>query len=480
MRIVNGQPRLISPPTLQRPFERPDTATAFERPTLTPNDWVTRSRSRASSRTSFSPKRSLSSRQPGRLQISAPYNFQHHTETSYIREPPKVVVRPEPKLRPLELSIYLPGNRLSPLPEFGPEGLEHKLPHMRSESALSFRVPRKPVLPTVVERQSMSTEELLNALVDDLPNPTPRTRLRSNTEPAAYERVKSALLEKIELDKKLKEIDERIERQSIYLASRPGSRASRADSRLDYGYGRPASRASRVESRLERRESIYSESTGMPALPTTQLHLHLHLHDILTTSPEPMPPLIPERVLPHADRRPQTAPARPRRHKSTDSSIRPPPLLKERPLPPPLPLVLQTPSLPPRRKSLSRVSSWLFPSTSPNQQTHFRHMSIESITNTPKPVTSREGFYQCIEVQEVESPQSLVSSVSSVASGDDATSWSSPSLSGGVRISGDSKRGGGSAGGRTFGGAEKEEEAAWSMGFGNGNGNGRQCVGVAF
>ncbi|PQE33259.1 acid phosphatase protein [Rutstroemia sp. NJR-2017a WRK4] len=453
MRIVNGQPKLISPPTLQKPFERPDTATAFERPTLKPNDWVTtRSRSRASSRTSFSPKRSFSSRHqtPARLQISAPYNFQHHVETSYIREPPKVVVRPEPKLRPLELSIYLPGNRLSPLPEFGPEDPEHQLPHMRSESALSFRVPRKPLLSTVVERRSLSTEELLNALVDDLPNPTPRTRLRSNTEPAAYERVKSALLEKIELDQKLKEIDEAIERRSIYLASRPGSRASRADSRLEYA--RPTSRASRV-SRLERRESIYSEST------------------------EPMPLILPERILPHADRRPSTAPSRPRRHKSTSttlstsSTIRPPPLLKERPLPPPLPLVLQTPTLNPRRKSLSRVSSWLFPSP---ETAHSRHMSIESITNTPKPVTSREGFYQCIEVKELESPQSEVSSM--------ATSWSNPSL--GLRVSEESKRGA-SSGGRTFGGKEKDEEAAaWSMAFGNVNGvvnaNEREYVGVAF
>ncbi|PQE23241.1 acid phosphatase protein [Rutstroemia sp. NJR-2017a BVV2] len=471
MRIVNGQPKLISPPTLQKPFERPDTATAFERPTLKPNDWVTtRSRSRASSRTSFSPKRSLSSRQtPGRLQISAPYNFQHHIETSYIREPPRLVVRPEPKLRPLELSIYLPGNRLSPLPEFGPEDSEHQLPHMRSESALSFRVPRKPLLSTVVERRSLSAEELLNALVDDLPNPTPRTRLRSNTEPAAYERVKSALLEKIELDQKLREIDDAIERRSIYLTSRPGSRASRADSRLEYG--RPASRASRV-SRLERRESIYSESTGMSALPSS-------LNAILTPTPEPMP-LLPERVLPHADRRPSTAPSRPRRHKSTSttsSTIRPPPLLKERPLPPPLPLVLQTPSLTPRRKSLSRVSSWLFPSTGIDT-THARHMSIESVTNTPKPVTSREGFYQCIEVKELESPQSPVSSVSSAVSGD-ATSWSSPSL--GLRISVESRRGA-SSGGRTFGGKEKDEEAAWSMAFGNGNAgaNGKECVGVAF
>lgn len=73
----------------------------------------------------------------------------------------------------------------------------------------------------------------------------------------------------------------------------------------------------------------------------------------------------------------------------------------------------------------------------------------------------------------MESPQSVVSSVSSMRSGE-ATSWSSPSL--GVRISVDSKRGGGdkSAGAQTFG--EKDEEARWSMAYGHG----RDSVGVAF
>lgn len=158
-----------------------------------------------------------------------------------------MVVRDSPKLRPLELSIYLPGNLLSPLPEFGPRNRDEKndrpLIHMRSESALEFRIPRKPVLSTVMERRSMNTEELLKALANDTPHERP-TRLRANTEPLAYERVKSALLENMELDKKLKELDEAIESRSIYLISRPTSRASHQ------------------ESRQERRESIYSEFTG--------------------------------------------------------------------------------------------------------------------------------------------------------------------------------------------------------------------------
>ncbi|KAF7868533.1 hypothetical protein EAF04_005064 [Stromatinia cepivora] len=452
MRIVNGQPQLVSPP-LPQPLERPQTASAFERPQTRGKEWTT-SRSRTSSRGSFSLRRNLSSRASNRMVIGAPYNFQHHTETSYVREPERVVIRNEPKLRPLELSIYLPGNRLSPLPEFRPHTYDEKndrtLLHMRSESALEFRVPRKPVLSTVIERKSMNAEELLNALANDLPQERP-TRLRANTEPLAYERVKSALLENMELDKRLKELDEAIERRSIYLASRPASRASRA------------------ESRQERRESIYSEFT------------------------EPMP-VITDLPLQISNRRPQTAPSRPRRLKSIDSSLRAPKLLKERPLPPPLPLVLQTPQVTTRRKSLSRVSSWLFPSGS--EQHHSRHMSVDSVTNTPKPVTSRQGFYQCIELNEVDNPHS-VSSVSSMASEVDgnedyeATSWSeSPSLGHGnrnvnglgyeVRTSVDSKRlqvaPPSRDGARTFGGSEKSEEARWSMAYGYG----RDSVGVAF
>ncbi|ESZ98697.1 hypothetical protein SBOR_0935 [Sclerotinia borealis F-4128] len=452
MRLVNGQPQLISPP-LPQPSERPQTASTFERPQTRGKEW-TKSQSRTSSRGSFTLKRNLSSRASNRMVISAPYNFQHHTETSYVREPERVVVRDSPRLRPLELSIYLPGNLLSPLPEFGfhrtDEKNDRKLLHMRSESALEFRIPRKPVLSTVMERRSMNTEELLNALTKDQPNERP-TRLRANTEPLAYERVKSALLENMELDKRLKELDEVIERRSIYLASRPTSRASR------------------VESRQERRESVYSEFTEpMPAI--TELPHH------------------------HPDRRSQTAPSRPRRLKSIDSSLRAPKLLKERPLPPPLPLVLQTPQLTTRRKSMSRVSSWLF--TSDSERHHSRHMSLDFVTNTPKPMTSREGFYQCIEVKEIDNLLS-VSSVSSIESEIDgnedyeATSWSeSPSighgdrhanaLGYGVRTSAGSKRlqvaPPSRDGARTFGGSEKSEEARWSMAYGYE----RDSVGIAF
>lgn len=71
------------------------------------------------------------------------------------------------------------------------------------------------------------------------------------------------------------------------------------------------------------------------------------------------------------------------------------------PPPPPLPLVLTSVRAAPplrKKKSFSRVSNWLFPSaTSPSEHEHTRNISMDSVTNTPKPVTSREGFYQCVD-----------------------------------------------------------------------------------
>jgi hypothetical protein len=76
----------------------------------------------------------------------------------------------------------------------------------------------------------------------------------------------------------------------------------------------------------------------------------------------------------------------------------------DRPLAPPLPLVLRPPLR--KKKSFSRVSSWLFPGSEglhhhngslghhQQQQQHGREMSFESVTNVPRPVTGRDGFYQ--------------------------------------------------------------------------------------
>jgi hypothetical protein len=112
--------------------------------------------------------------------------------------------------------------------------------------------------------------------------------------------------------------------------------------------------------------------------------------------------------LPHADQRPKTAPSKtpvhiPTRMKSfseASAAFATPSPSSDRsiPPPPPLPLVLQAPHPPLRKKkSFGRVSSWLFPSS--NSTEHLRSLSTDAVTNTPKPVTSRDGFYQCIDLR---------------------------------------------------------------------------------
>jgi hypothetical protein len=236
MRIEHQQPRLIPPP-IPEPEERPSTRS---------REWVTRSKSfasRASSRGSFSVRRKLNTYNgPRRPRIGAPSDFRH-IENSMPRTE---------RFRPLELSIYMPDNQLSPiLPHFGTDDLsfppddfdDFRFPptamtHSRSDSALSFRIPRKPIRSgsgtssesTANHRprhESLNAQELLAALEKELPKAPRPARLRAMTEPPAYERVKSALHERFELERRLKDIDEVIEEsRSIYLNSRPASRAT--------------------------------------------------------------------------------------------------------------------------------------------------------------------------------------------------------------------------------------------------------------
>jgi hypothetical protein len=104
---------------------------------------------------------------------------------------------------------------------------------------MSFSIPRKPLRSNSrassewtarfkPRPDSLSAQELLAALEHELPKAPQPARLRSMTEPPVYERVKSALHEKFELEQRLKDIEEIIEeRKSIYMNSRPTSRVSR-------------------------------------------------------------------------------------------------------------------------------------------------------------------------------------------------------------------------------------------------------------
>ena len=133
---------------------------------------------------------------------------------------------------------------------------------------------------------------------------------------------------------------------------------------------------------------------------------------------EPMPsiPAMPPAAPSFAERlssesRPQTAPAQPGQAPSNvnyrnqqfsgESNPSPthPPLVNplrqvrddlNRPLAPPLPLVLRPPLR--KKKSFSRVSDWLFPSA----EQAGGGVSLDSVTNQPRPIRGGEGFYQCV------------------------------------------------------------------------------------
>lgn len=62
---------------------------------------------------------------------------------------------------------------------------------------------------------------------------------------------------------------------------------------------------------------------------------------------------------------------------------------ENQPLPPPLPLVLRPPLR--KKKSFSRVSTWLFPG-----QGEGKLGSFELVTNKPRPVKTSGGFYQVV------------------------------------------------------------------------------------
>lgn len=274
MRVEHSQPRLVKPPMFE-PQGRRSARSVVAR--------TRESASRAFRRGSFSVRRRLfaysssrggSSSSPSsrRPRIGSPSDFRHVEQGA--------APRTQQRFRPLELSIYME-NRLSPLlPHFtGDE--EPVSTHSRSESALSYQIPRKPVFPSDFQPRprSMSTSELLETLkgLPQIPQPA---RLRASSEAPVYERVKSALHEQYELEQKLKEVEETIEkRQSIYPVYERVKSALHERCELEqklkdieeaiverqsiYMNSRPTSRATMGSRQsMNRPSSIYSESQG--------------------------------------------------------------------------------------------------------------------------------------------------------------------------------------------------------------------------
>ncbi|KAI9684396.1 MAG: hypothetical protein M1829_002206 [Trizodia sp. TS-e1964] len=227
-----------------------------------------RSRSRSfTSSSSFAETiytRKRSKTNDSRLQIGAPSHFRRVENNEHFSTPRR------PAFRPLELSIYMPDNRLMPLPQFTanePPALELEqqtlalaqiLTRSNSVSSSSFSIPRKPLASSVLDlllhdssagrasldthtspsvtgddweaqplrarpslTHSLSSQDLLASMKSQsqvqLPKPVAMARARSNTEPPAlwrsarpseqYRRVEKALEARQVLDAKIRELD---------------------------------------------------------------------------------------------------------------------------------------------------------------------------------------------------------------------------------------------------------------------------------
>lgn len=367
--------------------------------------------------------RSSSSRRP---QISNPSNFRHLQSDSL--QYPAAQPRPRPvSFRPLQLSIYQPDNRLSSLlPYFDPTECPIATPppahtassrqwednsptysNDRSYSPMSFHIPRKHTREGSTVTQSSVTPPTIPI----------KSRARAYTAPSAepiLERIASAMIEKEKLQA---EIDSIVERQSLYISSRPSTAYGVAGNICPQPlYGSPFPAKLTLAADFEPMPSI-------PALPAAAPSFaeRLSLDDRPRTAPQQATAYTQERTIALAaaafnSHPPQVTPSYSRVRVGVDRTGSPTAMPRhefrnddafDRPLAPPLPLVLRPPLR--KKKSFSRVSNWLFPAgSSPNLTTNGnnnsddpfqqrrREISRDSVTNQPRPIKESDGFYQCI------------------------------------------------------------------------------------
>lgn len=358
-----------------------------------------------------------------RLRISSPTNFRHVYSHSYQYSDPFTSTRELPNFgiprqeddylrqqsfQPLQLGANT--TRLSPiLPYFEPnDGVVTPPPAARlrderedeidgfnlkrSRSSLSFHVPRRRAMggsqsstplqasPQIVERQRSASSP-------PPPEVPPKSRARAYTAPEAEkvdtlkERIAEAMMER---DRLQELIDDVVERQSIYLGSRPSTAHSMRTQILANAESVPAipalpPMAPSFAERLNPDFNFHRAETRTPGAqtqafaPTPTRATALDAAAAFQFSELAPAPL---HIVPFQ------APPTPPRSRASD-----------RPIQPPLPLVLRPPLR--KKKSFSRVSTWLFPNAAGNEN-HQRGLSVDSITNVPRPVRDTDGFYQCV------------------------------------------------------------------------------------
>ncbi len=417
MTICYDQPHLIPPPPKIESRDVPP-STPLSWHTSTPITAGSRQlASRASSRASFTRTiRKARTTESLRPTIGTPENFRRVDDYK----------RRSEVFRPLELSIYQPENKLSPLPVFSetfekePARLEYPaqaLMRSRSSTVLSqststLRIPRKPVgsisdRTTIRPRpsadrlsyassfdaewgrtsqlDSSSTQELLAALERRLPKAPPPLRIRSQTEPLhlpqrreslVHRRVNNALDEKQEVDRRLNDFDTIIEEMALDPKEDlpkspipPAVPSKTADD--EEGGGQNGSRDTSLPSRVPVRSATFS--------------------DISSIFHRPLPPT----PLTFNQPNPSSSPAPPPPPPKSGSESAPSVLV----CPSSQPVV---PSPPVKFTSTrDRVSQWLFPT-----------LGSVGDQSSPEPVLSHDNFYQCVAKDSPEVP-SMVSTVSS-------------------------------------------------------------------
>ncbi|KAL0472178.1 hypothetical protein QR685DRAFT_228284 [Neurospora intermedia] len=424
---------------------------------------VSRSRGRWLSRSSSRPRH--------RPHISAPTNFRHvHSESfqypTPTDHPSQQCLLPQPQLQqqeqhqrskrsrppsfhPLELSL-----RASPLlPDYAADENESTsritLPppaHIAEDGNItqwdissatmgcnnvdyptSFHLPRR----AVGQPQQSSTNSQFPPRI-----PT-KSRARAYTAPSTeimVERIASAMLEKEKLQA---ELDELVERQSVYKGSMPGTPAGCSASESMPAFDIPAISAA-APSFAERLS--YDECRPKTAPSSSQPQDPGAFSDLKAASATPdrttlalaaaafnsHPPMINfthhwygQTGSDHGAnghwKSPSTSTIKATANESRTRISKPiPPPQRiitsefDRTLAPPLPLVLRPPLR--KKKSFSRVSNWLFPgggatgsnysnSNLPDAYDSYRKrqdsISKDSITNVPKPIKQNEGYYQC-------------------------------------------------------------------------------------
>ncbi|KAL2266942.1 hypothetical protein VTJ83DRAFT_4219 [Remersonia thermophila] len=345
-----------------------------------------------------------------RLQISEPTNFRHVRSESFQLpecQPPPRPAPPRParsrprSFRPIELSIYQPHNRLSailphlesaiaePPPARLAETRSEPEPRERVRSAMSFHLPRNH------SRHGSTASESAP------PKIPPKSRARAYTAPSAapgteriVERIASAILEKERLQA---EIDRVVERQSIYL----GRPLTGYDMRM---FPRGACAGPGLTA------AGWEPMPSIPAVPAAALSFAERLSaerprtapSRSRSAPEPDPiQELPELADAGEEAQPRTlaSPCELYASPTAYESLRISPVAApaatdlDLPLAPPLPLVLRPPLR--KKKSFSRVSSWLF---HPDEAVSSSHLSTTAaiVTTSPRPVREADGFYQCL------------------------------------------------------------------------------------